>query len=368
MFQAKVKEGEKEYKNEIMIWDPFFDSEKISEEREKIRLSEPEKGHVWLSIDPAETNLGIRMEKRFSQTSDENRKNTEGILSVKVSIYNHIFEFHDKIPAYGFLDEALCSHPKCKNNAKWKVNKAYFCGVHSKPKIHPQRQEIIYGRKAVAQTEGKIKYMKEYENILLFFKNIDLSEVRFVVIETQLAVNYRSTRISQFIISSLMQLLRSSQYFPIIYEINAKIKSRVYGVNLPKPELKKWALRKAIYNALVNEEKAFLELLLKEDWPEKLLKKYKEGSLSETILWDIIEPERNAVVTKEKNKIKKEQGVLTHPMKELFDICDSKEQIESLIIELGFTTLYQSQQTINVISVKNVSKHTKTLGNLPPLD
>lgn len=358
MFAPKVREGEKEYKNEIMVWDPFLYSylEKTSEEREAIRLSEPEKGHVWLSIDPAETNIGIRMEKRFSGSK------IQGLRSNKVSIYNDIFEFRNTVPAYGLLDEAKCEHvilqndivKKCKNNAKWliynndyengKNGKKYFCGTHSKPKIHPHRKEIIHGRKAVAQTEGKFRKMREYENILLYFKSIDLSQVRFVVIETQLAVNYRSTRISQFIISALMQLLnnKDNTFFPIIYEINAKIKSRVYGVNLPKPELKKWAMRKAIYSALVNGEIEFLELLLKDDWPETLLKMYQKGELTEAILWDIIEPERNTVVTKEKAKIRKEQGVLSRSMKELFDICDAKEQIESLVIEIGLNRLYNN--------------------------
>lgn len=327
MFQPKVKEGEKEYVNEIMIWDPFFEHNLSFKEREKIRLSDPEKGHVWLSIDPAETNVALRLEKRFSQ------KKPEGIMSIKFSVYNHPLQFGTQIPAYGFLDEAICL--VCKNKAKFiDIKSNYYCGIHGR-KIE-SKKEIVYGRKAICSDKDKFKTMDEYHHVTFLLNYLDLKQVRFAVIEQQMAINYRSSRLAQHITSTLISILAKNQNFPIIYEISPKIKSRVYGVQLPKPELKKWTLRKAVFNAIVNMEIPFLRLILKDDNPEKLIQMYRQNELSEGVLWDLIEPERNTVITKEKNKIRKENGVLTRGVKDLFDLCDSKEQIESLIIELGY--------------------------------
>lgn len=371
MFQPKAKEGEKEYVNEIMIWDPFFNSEFSYQEREQIRTSEPENGHIWLSIDPAETNISLRMEQRFSN------KPPKGIMSIKFSAYNHPLQFNTHIPNYGFLDDITCS--KCHNKAKFytydtqptKVNKGrkdkvkqhnqeendttnndinenrakkYYCGTHGK-KIEPKK-EILYGRKAGESKNNKFKNMNEYQHVIFLLNSLDLSEVRFAVLEQQMAINYRTTRLAQHIISTLMSILSQNKNYPIIYEISPKIKSRVYGVQLPKPELKKWTLRKAVFNAILNNEIDFLRLILKDNNPEKLIEMHRKNELTEGLLWDIIEPERNTVVQKEKNKIRKESGVLTRALTDLFDLCDSKEQIESLIIELGFHKMYFTRSHI----------------------
>lgn len=387
MFQPKAKEGEKEYVNEIMIWDPFFNSDISYQEREQVRTSEPENGHIWLSIDPAETNISLRMEQRFSN------KPPKGIMSIKFSAYNHPLQFQNHILNYGFLDEVACC--KCHNKAKFytydtvttkekmgktkngrKINntinneindkrknatdkndtnkeddsdendrvKKYYCGTHGK-KIEP-KTEILYGRKAGENKNNKFKNMNEYQHVIFLLNSLDLSEVRFAVLEQQMAINYRTTRLAQHIISTLMSILIQNKNYPIIYEISPKIKSHVYGVQLPKPELKKWTLRKAVFNAILNNEIDFLRLILKDDNPEKLIEMHRKNELTEGLLWDIIEPERNTVVQKEKNKIRKESGVLTRALTDLFDLCDSKEQIESLIIELGFHKMYFTRSTI----------------------
>lgn len=343
MFQPKAPVSEKEYKNEIMVHDPFYDSPLTSAQKEEKRMEGLEKGHVWLSFDPAETNVGFRQERRFPDK-------IIGEKTLRFSIYHDPFEFlpslstikgrregreEKKLPNYAFLDEALCL--KCKKNAKWIFEKKYFCGTHSKVKDHKNRKEILRGRKKseLVNDESKWRYMFEYENIVEFLNHLDYEEVRYVVIERQMAINYRSTRMAQHLITSLFFLLRErGKYYPVIYEINPKIKSRVYGVRLPKPELKKWTLRKAIMNAVHLEEVGFLRLLVKDDWPEKLIKMNKEGKLTETVLWDLIEPERNIMVAKDRAKVKREECILTRSFDNLYDVCDAKEQIESLVIEL----------------------------------
>ena len=344
MYQPKPTAHQKEYKNEIMVFDPFYDSPLTSAQKEEKRMSGLEKGHVWQSFDPAETNVGFRQERRFSNK-------IIGEKTLRFSIYHDPFEFQPslpnkgkgekgkgekKLPNYGFLDEALCL--KCKKNAKWVFENKYYCGTHSKVKDHPNRKEILHGRKKseFINDESKWKSMFEYENIVEFLNHLDYEEVRYVVIERQMAINYRSTRMAQHLITSLFFLLRErGKYYPVIYEINPKIKSRVYGVRLPKPELKKWTLRKAIMNAVHLEEVGFLSLLVKDDWPEKLIKMNKEGELTEIVLWDLIEPERNITVAKDRAKVKREECILTRSYDNLYDVCDAKEQIESLVIELN---------------------------------
>lgn len=362
MFPVKPSAGEKEYKNDIMIWDPFFDNEITEAERELVRLSGIARGHVWMSFDPAETMIGFRQERRFKGI-------VKGERSQRFSIYTDIYEYYKKLPDYGFLDEVLCC--KCKCKAKWLIEsqeeKKYYCGMHSKEKNHPTRKEILYGRNNIPDEKARFRDMFEYKNIYKFLESLDFSEVRFIIIERQMAINYHSMRVSQAIISFLFSLLRErkSKFFPIIYEINPKIKSRVYGVTLPKPELKKWTLRKAIYHAIIRYEIAFLALVVKDDWPEKLIELYNKGELTEGILWDLVEPERNYVVKKEKDKVKKEQCILAKANHDLFDICDVKEQIESLIIELGFNKIYSENEGEENGERKGIKAKTN---NLPMIE
>lgn len=355
MFAPKATQGEREFKNEIMVWDPYFDSKVGKEGKEKKRHSDLQRGHVWMSFDPAETNVGFRQERRF-------KGEVVGEKSIRFSIYNDIYEFLPstktkfffpdglpnvtKIPNYAFLDEALCD--VCKRNASWvTVENVFYCGTHSTVKKHPNRQKVLHGRKKAdyLNDDGKWKDMYEYANIVKFLETLDFSEVRYIVLERQMSINYRSTRVAQHLISTLFSILRANKdknpYFPIIYEIDPKIKSRVYGVRLPRKDLKKWTLRKAIYNAVSRGETSFLELVVKN--PEELMKLYESGELTEMRLWDLVEPERNTVVAKEKAKLKKDECILTRKGEDLYDICDAKEQIESLIIELGLKdTLYFS--------------------------
>jgi len=340
MFAKKAPVAEKEYKNEIMVHDPFFDHVLDRDQRKKIRESKLEDGHRWISFDPAETNVGFRQERRF-------KDKIVGEKSIRFSIYNHPFEFttSKKLPNYRFLDEALCF--TCGKNASWRSGDQFLCGTHGTAKKYPEREKILHGRKRseFLNDESKWKSMFEYENIVCFLEHLDLEEVRYVVIERQMAINYRSTRMVQHLITALFFLLRArNKVFAVIYEIDPKIKSRVYGVRLPKPELKKWTLRKAIYNAVCMEEVGFLDMVVQEGWSTKLIQMYKEGTLTESVLWDLVEPERNIAVSKDRAKMKRENCILTKAFDSLYDICDAKEQIESLVVELGLS--YKTQALI----------------------
>jgi len=71
---------------------------------------------------------------------------------------------------------------------------------------------------------------------------------QYIIIESQLPINYDMVRMSQHIISFLMIYTKDKGLKPLIIEIDPRFKSRIFGapLKMTKPELKKWAWEYAV--------------------------------------------------------------------------------------------------------------------------
>lgn len=71
--------------------------------------------------------------------------------------------------------------------------------------------------------------------------------IHMVLVEKQMAINYKMVRLSQHVITYFHCILKDSPLLPSIYEVDAKLKTQMLGApkGLTKPEVKKWAIAKA---------------------------------------------------------------------------------------------------------------------------
>lgn len=71
---------------------------------------------------------------------------------------------------------------------------------------------------------------------------------QYIIIESQLPINYDLVRISQHLITSMMILTRDQGLRPLIIELDPRFKSRLFGApqKMTKPQLKKWAWETAV--------------------------------------------------------------------------------------------------------------------------
>lgn len=104
-----------------------------------------------------------------------------------------------------------------------------------------------------------------------------LLECHMAVIERQLAINYKSSRLMQSIITYFHIVLKDSPKYPIIYDVDPKLKGRMLECppRCNGKELKDWAVLKA---------KELLRLR-KDDWSLGVLDMYKKKAddLADTI-------------------------------------------------------------------------------------
>ncbi len=105
-----------------------------------------------------------------------------------------------------------------------------------KTKLDPNEPMLVY-----ANLTQKLDSIKEM-----------LLETDMVIVERQLAINYKSTRVMQHTLTYFHVLLQDLPSYPLIYDIDPKLKGRMLGAppKISKPELKEWAVVKA--NELLN--------------------------------------------------------------------------------------------------------------------
>jgi hypothetical protein len=84
-------------------------------------------------------------------------------------------------------------------------------------------------------------------NILLEYSDI-LQSSHYIVIESQLPINYDMTRMGQHLITLLCLLVKDRGNLPILIEIDSKFKGRMMGAKpgIPKRDLKKYCINVAI--------------------------------------------------------------------------------------------------------------------------
>jgi hypothetical protein len=89
-----------------------------------------------------------------------------------------------------------------------------------------------------------------YTNSIATFKRyIPIMELcQYILIESQLPINYDMVRMSSHIISYLMSQLANKGCRPLIYEVDTYFKSRILNAppKMTKPELKKWCRNYAL--------------------------------------------------------------------------------------------------------------------------
>ena len=89
-----------------------------------------------------------------------------------------------------------------------------------------------------------------YSNSIKTFKNyLPIMELcQYILIESQLPINYDMVRMSSHIISYLMSQLANKGCRPLIFEVDTYFKSRILNAppKMSKPELKKWCRNYAL--------------------------------------------------------------------------------------------------------------------------
>jgi len=142
--------------------------------------------HRVVSIDPAEKNLAIRVEKR---PYDAIKVETELFLKWDLTSYSTAYNNSDTSYIYSFLMDELDKY------------KPLFRQAH------------------------------------------------FVLIERQMAINFRMTRLFGCLVSYFLRILKKGIHYPMIYELNSQVKSSQLGC--PKgyrgSELKKWGIELALH-------------------------------------------------------------------------------------------------------------------------
>lgn len=95
-------------------------------------------------------------------------------------------------------------------------------------------------------TENNTVVCLTYNNLTKFLDQYKeyFQKCHFILIERQLAVNYKSTRVAQHTISYLSLAVKDNEFLTDIIEISPTIKGKMLpgGTKLTKTQLKKWAV------------------------------------------------------------------------------------------------------------------------------
>jgi len=87
---------------------------------------------------------------------------------------------------------------------------------------------------------------------------------QYILIESQMVINYELVRLSQHLITYLTLYTRDQGLKPLIIEIDSRIKSRLFQApKMNRVELKKWAVENAIKILTERNDVETLNLLLK---------------------------------------------------------------------------------------------------------
>lgn len=107
---------------------------------------------------------------------------------------------------------------------------------------------LIFDKVSIQEniTENETIVCLTYNNLSKFLDQYKeyLQGCHIILIERQLAVNYKSTRVAQHAISYLSFIVKDNPFLTDIIEISPTIKGKMLpgGTKLTKTELKKWAV------------------------------------------------------------------------------------------------------------------------------
>lgn len=112
------------------------------------------------------------------------------------------------------------------------------------------------GPKIVTEFQERADFVKKkdgtdyYIEMIRFFSRYEeyIKWSHYIVVESQLAINYDLTRMGQHILTYLMVTVKNRGFRPIIVEIDSHTKSRMLNApRMKKPQLKKWCVTAALH-------------------------------------------------------------------------------------------------------------------------
>ncbi len=185
-------------------------------------------GCQFTSIDVGIKNFAIRMEKRY----------TDGRVEL---LYFNKIDFRDCVNS---LPDSSSSTSSTSSSTSLVTTSSTSLDILT---ISTVKEEIETDNKGTTKVNPSIlnKVTKFLTSLLPAFMNAPES---LICIERQLAVNYKSTRIYQHVITFFMVHAPSFQNYCMIVDVNPKLKGDI--LNAPKKlnynELKAWSIQKAI--------------------------------------------------------------------------------------------------------------------------
>jgi hypothetical protein len=219
MYQAKTPKKEEEDKNKYTL---FYCHPEVTRYVNSVRQSHPNfnpqdptfadlhiraSSQKWtqpyymvVSIDPATDNFSFRIERRWKKSINPNDPK-HLTLEGKSAIPGQIETIELVKVKFNKLTDDMC--------------------------VTPLYAEI---------TSFLDQYKKWYNDTCIF------------LIERQMAINYKATRVSQHVISYYLSLLSSSSSYSVLLEISPKMKGKMLGApkGLSKTQLKEWGVAIAI--------------------------------------------------------------------------------------------------------------------------
>jgi hypothetical protein len=185
-------------------------------------------------------------------------------------------------------------HSKDKTERKWRTDYIQVASFDPALKNLAVRIERWNSDKTVVPVyfnkfnlcEGKsddeADYVHASKELFVVLKKLEkiLSECNVVVVERQLAINYKAVRISQQIITQISIITYNTDYLPSIYEVDPKLKGEIFGANsngkITEDALKQWSVVKVTELLTSRNDTASLEVMKSN--------KNKQDDLADTVL------------------------------------------------------------------------------------
>ena len=146
--------------------------------------------------------------------------------------YYRVISIDPGISNFAFRIETRTSQPNTSEN--------YF---------HPKTEVLEKISFSHHVTDEKTGMCNLYIELIRFLDSFEqwYPTIHLVIIEKQLPINYKMVRLSQHVITYFHMKLKNMELLPSILEVDPKIKTQKLGAEkgLTKPEVKKWAIRKA---------------------------------------------------------------------------------------------------------------------------
>ncbi len=192
--------------------------------------------------------------------------------------------YQQKIPKSQLPDKTLITsyYPHTESITKRQWDQEAYCVISIDPGIRHfairiETRPMIDRNYFHPQTNILVKKdFKDFltgetgENRLYFEVNLFLDQYRewfpkvhLVLVEKQMPINYKMVRLSQHVITYFHCVLKNLPLLPSILEVDPKLKTQLLGApkGLNKPEVKKWAVMKALEILSIREDNTAIDII-----------------------------------------------------------------------------------------------------------